>query len=71
MSPIPTKKRCDKCNCVFKKFAIINECKCKKFFCFNCVRYDIHGCSYDWKKEKKEHLTESNPLVNFQKIENI
>jgi len=66
-----TKKRCDNCNTTFKKSTIINECKCQKFFCLKCSPYYMHTCSFNWLKDKKENLIESNPRINFQKIENI
>lgn len=65
------KKKCNNCNNIFKKSAIVNECKCQKIFCLNCSPYYMHTCSFNWLKDKKENLTESNPQVNFKKIENI
>ena len=62
------RKSCEKC---LKKTLVINECKCQKFFCLNCSPYYIHDCKYNWIKNKKENLTELNPQILAQKVDNI
>ena len=62
------RKKCEKC---LKKCIVINECKCKKYFCLNCSPYYNHNCIYNWKQDKKENLLETNPKRKFIKVENI
>ncbi len=62
------RKKCEKCS---KKTLVINECKCQKFFCLNCSPYYIHDCKYNWSQNKKENLTQLNPQIIAQKVENI
>ena len=47
------------------------ECKCLKKFCLNCLPYFIHNCTYDYKKDKKNNITELNPKIMFQKVETV
>ena len=63
------RKRCEKCS---KKYMIINQCKCQKYLCLNCAPYYQHNCDYkNWQQDKKDNLIESNPQINFVKVENI
>ena len=62
------KKKCFKC---LKKTLYHQKCKCDNDYCFNCLPYFNHNCSFDWKSEKKKDLTIKNPQINFIKVENI
>jgi len=62
------RKKCDKCS---KKSTVISQCKCQKYLCLNCAPYYQHDCKYNWKQDKKENLIDSNPQINFVKVENI
>ena len=60
--------RCVLCK---KKTMAEYECKCLKKFCLNCLPYFIHNCTYDYKKDKKNNITELNPKIMFQKVETV
>ena len=62
------RKRCDNCN---KKTLCINECKCTKSFCLNCLPFFNHNCAFNWQNEKKEDLTKTNPKIIGIKVETI
>ena len=54
--------KCFKCSKKVRKFDF-NQCKCEKNFCNDCRPYYNHNCSYNYKNDKKEILTEQNPVV--------
>ena len=67
-SQFQIKKRCFKCQ---KKTLVINNCKCDNNYCLNCLPYYNHNCNYNWKKDKKDILQNSNPVISFSKIQTI
>jgi len=64
------KMKCQTCYRKIKNFTC-NQCKCDGFFCTDCLPFFKHGCSYDYKKDKKEKLTVENVLVASDKIIHI
>ena len=61
-----TKLRCNSCN---KKIGLHSyECKCDGIYCTQCRYPDIHNCSYDFIKEKKEILNKQNPQIKSKQI---
>ena len=62
------KSRCHNCN---KKTLYINECKCLKSFCLNCLPFFNHTCCFNWQHEKKDTLTKTNPKILAVKVQNI
>ncbi len=60
-----------RCNYCRKKTLCEYECKCLQKFCLNCLPFYIHNCSYDYKKERQNNLTESNPKIIAQKIQTV
>jgi hypothetical protein len=63
-----TKKRCANCS---KKTLYFEKCKCNNEYCLNCLGFFNHNCTFDWKKDKKEYLTNKNPKIIAMKVENI
>ena len=65
-----TKKKCFHCN---MKLGIVNfTCKCTtKRFCSKCRLPENHNCTYDFKQESKEKLTEKLVKVEFKKVISI
>lgn len=60
--------RCLKCK---KKTLLTFNCKCLGKFCMNCKIPEIHMCSFDYKKEQRDKLEKSNPIIiniKFPKI---
>ena len=59
--------------CIFCRRKTMDEyeCKCLKKFCLNCLPYYIHNCSYDYKKEKQNILSETNPKIIAPKITEV
>ena len=62
------KKKCSSC---FKKTLMLSECQCKSKYCLDCLPYFNHKCKFDWKTNKKMQLTNTNPVIQFSKIETI
>lgn len=62
--------KCDWCK---KKTGImVFECKCElKKLCNKCRLPETHACTFDYKKEGKEQLAKSNPVVLASKITKI
>lgn len=60
--------RCQLCK---KKTIFDHECKCLKKFCLNCLPYFVHNCSYDYKKNRQESLTEENEKIIAVKVSTI
>jgi hypothetical protein len=61
-------ERCLKCK---KKTLLTFNCKCLGKFCMNCKIPEIHMCSFDYKKEQRDKLEKSNPIIiniKFPKI---
>ena len=65
---IKIKKKCYKC---FKKTIILNQCQCNNKYCLDCLPYFNHNCKFDWKTNKKTQLQNTNPVIQFSKIEMI
>ncbi len=65
------KYRCPICNI---KLTLVEKtifCSCKKSYCTKHRLPEQHNCNYNFKNDKKKYLTESNPDVNFKKIDEI
>lgn len=65
------KNRCPICNI---KLTLVEQtifCSCEKSFCTKHRLPEKHNCNYNFKNDKKKYLTESNPDVNFKKIDEI
>ena len=60
--------RCQQCR---KKTLFTNECKCLKKFCLNCSPFYAHNCSYDYKKDRKDFISEANPEIIPIKVSSI
>jgi len=60
--------RCVNCK---KKTLIEYTCKCNTNFCLNCLPYYIHNCTYDYKNNKQNDLTKSNPKLIPVKVDSI
>ena len=58
--------RCNKCR---KKTLIEYECKCLLKFCLNCLPYYSHNCTFDYKKDRQNMLTENNPKIIAIKVD--
>lgn len=58
------------CACCSKKLKFISTftCRCQKSFCSKHRFHDLHGCTFDYKKEAKAKLMENNPKVAPKKI---
>ncbi len=65
---ISLKTRCNNCQ---KKTMYFSECKCQNTYCFNCLSFDKHKCTFNWKLDKKEYLNQQNPQITAQKVEFI
>ena len=64
--------KCEKCSKKIKNSIInVNQCKCEKHYCTECLPYFNHNCSFDYKKTKKEILKVENEPVIAQKIVQI
>ena len=62
------RNRCEKC---LKKQLFIDDCKCNKKLCLNCLPHYNHNCDFDWKKDNEKYLKESNPKIVFIKVSTI
>lgn len=52
-----------------KKLSLTSvECKCGKAFCSSHRYAEQHNCSYDYKKNKEDLLSKTNPIVAPSKI---
>lgn len=60
--------RCNTCNKKIKSVIPI-ACRCEKFYCPKC-KYE-HDCDYDYKKDFKEKLEKSNPIIKKSQFERI
>jgi len=58
------------CSFCGRKLRITNifECRCKKLFCSLHRFYDIHKCSFDYKKFASKKLELMNPKMAFDKV---
>ena len=61
------KRRCDQC----LKKDLLFSCKCHKNFCLSHLPWYEHSCSYNFKEERKQNLSENNPKIIDSKIDNI
>ena len=61
-------ERCSKCK---KKTLLTFNCKCLGKFCMNCKIPEIHLCSFDYKKEQRDKLEKSNPVITNMKFPKI
>lgn len=59
---------CAKC---LKKELIIEECKCNKKLCLNCLPHYNHNCGFDWRKDNEKYLKENNPKIVYVKVDTI
>ena len=57
-----------KCNKCKKKIMFEYECKCKLSFCINCISCFVHGCTFDYKEEKRKQLADNNVKVLPPKV---
>ena len=62
------KNKCSNCS---KKTLFLNDCKCLKHFCLNCLPYYNHTCNFDWKTNKKDDLNKNNPQIIPIKVSSI
>ena len=60
--------RCTQCR---KKIMIDYSCKCSNNFCLNCLPYYKHNCTFDYKEDRKNNLTETNPKIIPIKVNQI
>ena len=59
------KKKCQKC---LKKKIIIEQCKCKKNLCLDCLPFFNHNCNFDWRQDNKNILEKMNPKIVAIKV---
>ena len=62
--------KCFSCSRKVKELSC-NQCRCQEFFCSSCLPFFQHNCSYDYKKDKKEKLSNENVLVVPKKVVRI
>lgn len=60
------KKRCSNCN--KKKNIMVFECKCTKEFCLNCLPFYVHQCTFDYKQENKQTLSNNNQKLESSRL---
>jgi len=59
--------RCWSCN---KKIGLLGfKCKCEYFFCSEHRYSDKHECSFDYKAQGKQLLTQANPTISPAKLQ--
>eukprot|EP00310_Coccolithus_braarudii_P017031 CAMPEP_0183332658 /NCGR_PEP_ID=MMETSP0164_2-20130417/1762_1 /TAXON_ID=221442 /ORGANISM="Coccolithus pelagicus ssp braarudi, Strain PLY182g" /LENGTH=178 /DNA_ID=CAMNT_0025501417 /DNA_START=94 /DNA_END=630 /DNA_ORIENTATION=- len=59
--------RCWSCN---KKIGLLGfKCKCDYFFCSEHRYSDMHACSFDYKAQGKQLLTQANPTISPAKLQ--
>ena len=63
------KNRCNHCKKRIKM--LVMTCKCKGVFCLKCYNQVKHNCTFDYRKQAKELISQSNPIVKFSKLEKI
>ena len=64
--------KCSKCSKKIKNSIInVNQCKCERHFCNDCLPYFNHNCSYDYRKSKKEILKVENEVIMPEKVVHI
>lgn len=65
--PIQTNtSRCWTCN---KKIGLLGfKCKCDYFYCSEHRYSDQHKCSFDYKAQGKQQLTQANPTITPEKV---
>lgn len=61
--------KCAKCNRRLNITAIV--CRCGDKFCAKHRLAELHDCSYDYKKEGREHLSKSVVGCNAIKVDKI
>ena len=60
------KPRCAECN---KKLGLVDfKCKCSNTYCMKCKMPEDHKCSFDYKKESKEILTNKLEKIENEKV---
>ena len=61
--------RCDICRRIITMNFI--ECRCGRKFCSKHIIFDMHDCTFDYKKLARDLIMKNNPVVKKQKIEKI
>jgi hypothetical protein len=62
------KKKCQKC---LKKKLVVEQCKCQKIFCLDCLPSFNHNCDFNWRQENKNNLEKMNPKIIAVKVSSI
>ena len=63
---------CLSCNAKIKLVeSIANKCKCSNIFCNLHKSPENHNCSFDYKSNNKNELTNKNLTITSQKIAKI
>ncbi len=60
------KKKCSNCN--KKKNIMLVECKCSKDFCLNCLPFYEHKCTFNYKQEKQQIISENNQKLESSRL---
>jgi len=59
------------CQTCRRKTLMVVKCKCEKIVCFDCRYPEGHSCTFDYKKEARQQLTEKNPVIKGQKLDKV
>eukprot|EP00308_Calcidiscus_leptoporus_P009467 CAMPEP_0119369084 /NCGR_PEP_ID=MMETSP1334-20130426/15654_1 /TAXON_ID=127549 /ORGANISM="Calcidiscus leptoporus, Strain RCC1130" /LENGTH=240 /DNA_ID=CAMNT_0007385865 /DNA_START=163 /DNA_END=881 /DNA_ORIENTATION=+ len=61
--------RCWECN---KKIGLLGfKCKCDYFYCSEHRYSNMHECSFDYKAQGKQLLTQANPTISPAKLQGV
>ena len=64
-----TKPKCFHCKKKLKMTELNFKCKCNHVFCHQHLNPHSHKCSFDYLKERQEHIQKHNPKMCQQCIE--
>lgn len=65
----PSKPRCFHCKKKLKMTELNFKCKCNHTFCHQHLNPHSHKCSFNYLKERQEHILKNNPKMCGQCIE--
>ena len=64
-----SKPRCFHCKKKLKMTELNFKCKCNHVFCHQHLNPHSHKCSFNYLKERQEHIQKNNPKMCGQCIE--
>ena len=53
------------------KTLVLIKCKCENSYCSKCRDADKHECTFDYRRNAQQELTEKNPIIKSKKLEEI